>query len=150
MELEQAIDNIEASIRAKCPSAEIERSENDRYDASLVVRLPKDWSVNQVYEFEEWAEKLTYDYLMDQDLDIGIEVYNLTRNEQELVKWICMRYPDVSVETLPSSGIPYRRASAMELFEEHQKRVNEQMIEISERTRKDRDFITRKYGARAA
>ncbi len=148
MDTTQAITLLTKFIFDKCPEAEIENAINfpEGYDAELIVKLPKSWAVSKVTEFEDCARQQAYDLLVSNNIDIRVVAYNLTRNQQELVKWLYKDYPEISVETLPASLIEYDRNTAHELFEEHYHRINEGLINASAITRKDKTYIMKKYG----
>jgi hypothetical protein len=147
--LQKSVERLKSQILEACPDAEIEESAEttaNHHDFRLTVRLPSDWSANTVDDFQDWARKLTYDILMDSNIDIEVNVFNLTWDQQELLKWIYLNFPEITTETLVASGIGYDRALAGELYEFQDKRTTEQVINLSDTARKDRDYILEKYG----
>ena len=144
--LDKAIEQLITTVKARYPEAEVEpiQRKTARYDAEVVFRLPSDWLLKQVMEFKGWVEDLTYQLFMEQKANILVEAYNLTRNQQELVKWIRREFPDLDEEDLPASKIKYRREAAEELLDEHYGRVDERLIEMSPRTREDWETLRRK------
>ncbi len=114
------------------------------YDARIVVRLPSDWRLSQLLAFEDWVHVLTHALLVDDDIDILVEAFTLTRNQQELVKWIYQNMPEISTETLPASGIVYDRAAAQDIYDDQLGRVDERLIDMSKRTHEDKSRLLTK------
>lgn len=148
--VDNAIATLSDAVRAKCREAVIEPQEQTvrGYDAYLVIKLPSEWTPSHLFEFEDWARSQAYEILMDDDIDVRVEAYNLTRNQQELVKWIYMHYPDVQEEDLPESGVRYNRDAAREWYNDHDGRVEERLIQASKSATRDRQYIEHKYGLR--
>lgn len=146
--ISQAIDTLSHIIKARCDEAVIEPQDQvvAGYDAYVLVKVPTNWLPSRVSEFQEWVWSQAYDIMMNDDIDIRIEVWNLTRNQQELVKWIFVHYPDVQEEHLPSSKIIYNRDAAREWYNDHDGRVDERMIQASKSATSDRHYIEHKYG----
>lgn len=144
--LDRAIEQLVSQVKAKYPEAEVESVDKGtaRYDAEVVFRLPSDWLLKQLMQFKDWVEDLTYELFMEQKANILVEAYNLTRNQQELVKWIRREFPDLDEEDLPASKIRYRKEAADELLDEHYGKVDERFIELSPPTREDWERLRKK------
>jgi hypothetical protein len=148
--IENAVKNLSGSIVAKCANAVVEVQEQAvrGYDAYIVVELPSEWTPSHVSEFQDWARSQAYEILMDNDIDIRVEAHNLTRNQQELVKWIFAHYPDVQEEELPAGKIRYNRDAAREWYNDHDGSIEERLIQASKSATRDRQYIEHKYGLR--
>jgi len=146
----QAIEAFRLAISERTSEAKLEeiRDDMEGYDGYVLIRLPSDWTPGRVREFEDWAREQAYNILMDLDVDLRVEAYNLTRNQQELVKWIYVHYPDVQEEDLPNSKVVYDRDAARDLFQLHGERIEERLIAMSGKTQRDQDMIKRKYQLR--
>lgn len=145
--IDAAVEAISAAIRQKCPEAAVgkEQYAMHGYDATVSIKLPSDWPGGRVLEFEEWARTQAYEMLMGQDVDIFVDAYSLTRNQQELVKWIFLNFPDIQQEHLPASNIEYNRDVARELYRDHEEAFDERFIQASAGAKKDRAYIEKKY-----
>jgi len=146
--IETAVEALMHAIQAKCNEATFEKQAIGGYDACLSVKLPTSWTPSHVSEFQDWARSQAYDILMSSNIDIHVEAWNLTRNQQELVKWIFVHYPDVQEEHLPASEIIYNRDAAREWYNNHDERIDERLIQASKNATLDHQYIERKYGLR--
>ena len=144
--LDRAIESLVRAIAEKYPMALVESIDigYHHYDARVVVRLPSDWRLTQLFVFQDWASDLTHDLLIDEGVDILVDAFTLTRNQQELVKWIYQNMPEISTETLPASGIMYDKAAAQDIYEDQLGRVNEKMIDLSKTTHEDKSRLLAK------